>query len=139
MSPAAEDKTGTGCRILVVDDEEDVRLLLEHEIRDLGHEVAIASDAKSAIAEMEHRHFGIVITNIGMPGMDGIQLTKWIKDNSPDTDVIIMTGYASVDTAAEALRLGAFDYLIKPFGEIELVTSSINRAVERRGRNEPRN
>ena len=109
MSPATKDKTGTGCCILVVDDEDDVRLLLEHEIRDLGHAVTIASDGKSAIAEMEQRLFDIVITDIRMPGMDGVQLTKWIKDNRPETDVIIITGYASVDTAAEALRLGRGD------------------------------
>lgn len=131
MNPA-EEGTGTKCRILVVDDEGDVRLLIEREIRDLGHEVVTVADARAAIAEMEQRSFDIVITNIRMPGMDGIQLTEWIKDKSPETDVIIITGDTTVDTAAEALRLGVFDYLMKPFGEIERLTSSINRAVEKR-------
>ena len=131
MKPA-ERNTGTGSRILVVEDEEDVRLLLERELRDLHLEVVAVEDADAAIVEMKQGPFDIVITDIRMPGMDGIQLTEWIKDKSPGTDGIIITGYASVDTAAKALRLGAFDYLMKPFGEIDLVTSSINRAIEKR-------
>ncbi len=81
----AEKNSGTRCRILVVDDEEDVRLLLEREIRDRGHEVVAVADGKVAIAEMERRHSDIVITDIRMPGMGGIQLTEWIKNNSPET------------------------------------------------------
>ena len=117
---------------LVVDDEQNVRLLVEREINHMGHEVAAVADATAAIAEMEAGAFDIVITDIRMPGMDGIQLTQWIKTNCPETDVIVITGYASVDMAAKALRLGAFDYLMKPFGEIDLLTSSINRAIEKR-------
>ena len=128
----AEKKSGAECRILVVDDEQNVRLLVEREIRHMGHDVSAVADATAAIAEMEAGAFDIVITDIRMPGMDGIQLTQWIKTNCPETDVIVITGHASVDTAAKALRLGAFDYLMKPFGEIDLLTSSINRAIEKR-------
>ena len=132
MSPSPKNEMAIGCLILVVDDEEDVRLLLEREIRDLGHEVVSVPDANAAILQMVERPFDIVITDIRMPGMTGIELTEWIKGENPETDVIVITAYASVDTAAGALRLGAFDYLTKPFGEIELLTSSINRAVEKR-------
>ena len=104
MSPA-EKKSGAGCRILVVHDEQDLRLPLEPELRDLGHEAVGVKNAKAAIAEIEERPFDIVITDIIMPGMDGLQLTQWIKANSPETEVIVITAYASVDTAAKAIRL----------------------------------
>ena len=90
----AEKKSGAECRILVVDDEQNVRLLVEREIRHMGHDVSAVADATAAIAEMEAGAFDIVITDIRMPGMDGIQLTQWIKTNCPETDVIVITGTA---------------------------------------------
>ncbi len=131
MSKSTLDRT-LQTRILVVDDEADVRLLLEREICDLGYGVVVTADAAQAMEEMGRGDFDIVITDIRMPGMDGIELTEWIKRTRPDTEVIVMTGYGSLESAATAIHLGAFDYLLKPFGEMDLVTSSINRAVEKR-------
>jgi len=131
MSKSTLDRT-LQTRILVVDDEADVRLLLEREICDLGYGVVVVADAAQAMEEMGRGDFDIVITDIRMPGMDGMALAEWIKRTRPDTDVIVMTGYASLESAATAIHLGAFDYLLKPFGEMDLVTSSINRAVEKR-------
>jgi len=119
-------------RILVVDDEAEVRLLLAQEIGERGHEVVVAADSAQAMEEMGRGDFDVVLTDIRMPGMDGMDLTEWIKRTRPDTAVTVMTGYASVDSAATAVRLGAFDYLLKPFGEMDLVTSSIDRAIQKR-------
>ena len=124
-------ETKSGSRILVVDDDRDIRLLLVRELRDLGQEVIEAEDAEAAIAEIARRLFDIVITDIRMPGMDGIQLTEWIKEQTPHTEVIVITGYAEVETAARAMHLGAFDCVTKPFGELEFVTASVNRAIEK--------
>jgi len=119
-------------RILVVDDDPNVRLLLAREISDRGHEVVAAADSAQAMAEMGRGNFDVVLTDIRMPGMDGMNLTEWIKRTRPDIDVIVMTGYASLESAATAIHLGAFDYLLKPFGEMDLVTSSIDRAIQKR-------
>ncbi len=131
ISKSTFDRTGRA-RILVVDDEANVRLLLAGEISDRGHEVAAVSDSAEAMEEMGQANFDVVLTDIRMPGMDGLGLTEWIERTRPDTKVIVMTGYGSLEIAATAVRLGAFDFLMKPFGEIDLVTSSIDRAIQKR-------
>ncbi len=119
-------------RIIVVDDEPDVRLLLAREIGDRGHEVVAVADSTQALEEMGRGDFDVVLTDVRMPGMGGMALTEWIKRTRPDTDVIVMAGYASLESEATAIQLGAFDYLQKPFGEMDLVTSSIDRAIQKR-------
>jgi len=119
-------------RILVVDDEADVRLLLAREISDRGHEVVAAADSTQAMEEIGRGDFDVVLTDIRMPGMDGMALTEWIKRTRPDTEVIVMTGYGSLVITTTVEWLGAFDYLLKPFREIDLVTSSIDRAIQKR-------
>ncbi len=116
-------------RILVVDDEADVRLLLAREISDRGHEVVAAADSAQAMEEMGRGEFDVVLTDIRMSGMDGIELAGWIKRTRPYTNVIVMTGYGSLESANTAVQVGAFEYLLKPFGEMDLVISSINRAL----------
>ncbi len=116
-------------RILIVDDEADVRHLLAREIGDRGHEVVAAVDGAQAVQEMGRGDFDVVLTDIRMPGMDGIDLTRWIKRTRPYTNVIVMTGYGSLESANTAVQVGAFDYLLKPFGEMDLVISSIDRAL----------
>jgi len=128
VSKITSDRTHQA-RILVVDDEPNVRLLLAREIGDRGHEVVAVSDGAQAMEEMGRGNFDVVLTDIRMPGMDGMALTEWIKRTRPDTDVIVMTGYGSLETANRAVRLGAFDYLQKPFKEIDMVTASIDRAL----------
>jgi len=118
--------------ILVVDDDPNVRLLLAREIGDRGYEVVAAVDGAQAMAEMDRGDFDVVLTDIRMPGMDGLGLTEWIKRTRPDTEVIVMTAFASLEIAAMAVRLGAFDFLMKPFGEMDQVISSIDRAIQKR-------
>ncbi len=117
--------------ILVVDDEANVRLLLAREISDRGHEVVVVSDGFQAMEEMGRGDFDVVLTDIRIPVMDGISLTEWIKRTRPDSNVIVMTGYGSPDITTTVELLGAFDFLLKPVGEMNLVTSSIDRAIQK--------
>ncbi len=106
--------------------------LIRSEISDRGHEVVAAADSTQAMEEIGRGDFDVVLTDIRIPGMDGIALTEWIKRTRPDTEVIVMTGYGSPDITTTVEWLGAFDYLLKPFREIDLVTSSIDRAIQKR-------
>jgi DNA-binding NtrC family response regulator len=102
-------------RVLVVDDERAIRDLLSDAVRDAGYEVFSARNGQEALSAIRQEHIHIAICDIKMPGMDGIDLLKKIPDISPETVVIMITAYASVETAVDALRYGAFDYILKPF------------------------
>ena len=101
-------------RILVVDDERAIRDLLSDALRHAGYEVFCAPDGKGALSLLGQENIQIVICDIRMPGMNGIDLLKKIRDFSPETIVVMITAYASVETAVDALRYGAFDYILKP-------------------------
>ena len=120
------------CSVLVVDDETDVRDLLVDYFREAGHEVSAAADGTEAVAEITAHptKFDLVISDLQLPGIDGLGVLKAAKAANPDISVIIVTGYASVDSAVRAVRMGAYDYLTKPFtlGQIEVI---VRRAAER--------
>ena len=107
-------------RILIVDDEESIREFLEIMLRREKYEVATASSAKKALKILEKENFDMVITDIQMPEMNGIELLGKIKDTDPDTVVIMVTAYGSTESAVEAMKLGAYDYITKPFKIDEL-------------------
>ncbi|MDX2036234.1 MAG: sigma-54 dependent transcriptional regulator [Isosphaeraceae bacterium] len=126
------DKTPQGgLRILFADDEAPLRELMQMELPRLGHEVTVCPDGVSAIRSLEKGSYDVALLDLRMPGMTGIEVLGKIRQLSPDTQVIILTGQASVDTAVQALRLGAFDYLTKPckWAELEVI---LNRIAERR-------
>jgi signal transduction histidine kinase len=105
---------------------------LSRELGDLGFDVVTCDDSNSAIKLLETSNgFDVVLTDLRMPGLDGLEVTRRAKAAFPNVEVILMTGYASLDTAAEGMRLGAYDYIQKPFGSIDLVVTSINRALEK--------
>ncbi|RUL89259.1 sigma-54-dependent transcriptional regulator [Tautonia sociabilis] len=120
-----------GLRILFADDEAHLRDLMERELPRLGHEVTACPDGQSAIRALERGRFDAALLDIQMPGLSGIEVLEKLRQLSPETQVILMTGHATVDTAVQALRLGAFDYLTKPckWAELEVV---LNRIAERR-------
>lgn len=118
-------------RILVVDDDAGNRNSLRRFLLSKGYSVWISGSGEEAMSEMNSAPFNLVLTDIRMPGMDGMELVAWIKRTHPGTDAIIMTGYASIDTAARAVRMGAFDYLVKPFAHVELVSAAIERSITR--------
>lgn len=107
-------------RILFADDEASLRQLMSLELPRLGHEVSVFEDGAAAVQAVERATFDVAILDIRMPKMTGIEALKAIKETSPDTEVVLLTGHATVDTAVEAMRLGAFDYLTKPCKMTEL-------------------
>jgi len=107
-------------RILVVDDEEIVRESLGGWLEKDGYQVAVAADGPGALARLDAEPWSILICDLKMPGMDGLQVLEEAKKKQPDLAVVIMTAYATVDTAVSAMKLGAYDYLMKPFDPEEL-------------------
>lgn len=118
-------------RVLVVDDERTVRIGLEKLLRRSGYEVTTAESAEEALEHLRRTEFDVVMSDIRMNGLTGIDLLAQIQQIAPTTGVILMTGYASVDTAVEALRLRAYDYLTKPFDN-DHVRATLERAVSKR-------
>jgi two-component system, NtrC family, sensor kinase len=117
-------------RILVVDDEERLCKSLESLLSKAGYEVETALDGKEALRLYAESYFDLVISDIRLPGMDGIELLQAIRKQNPDAMVILMTAYASLETALAAINMGAYDYLMKPieFTQLKLATK---RALEK--------
>jgi DNA-binding NtrC family response regulator len=117
-------------RTLLIDDEQDVRLSLSKFLGKLGHEVVCADDGMAGLREFHSSAFDLVITDIRMPGMDGLELLRRIKtiEKSP-VDVIVITGHGDMENAIRALKYGAYDYLQKPINVRELAIT-IDRSVE---------
>jgi len=118
-------------RILVVDDEESMRKLLTHVLSTEDCEVGGAADGKSALAALADGGWDLVVQDVKMPGMDGIELLRRIKDERPETLVIVITAFGTWETAVEAMRLGAYDYITKPF-DTDLIRAVVTRVLERR-------
>jgi DNA-binding NtrC family response regulator len=120
-----------GLRVLFADDEAHLRDLMQMELPRLGHEVTVCPDGTAALRALERGLYDAAILDLRMPGLTGIEVLSHIRQMSPETQVIILTGQATVDTAVQALRLGAFDYLTKPckWAELEMI---LNRVAERR-------
>ena len=118
-------------RVLVVDDEESIRTVLNEVLTDDGFRVTQAANGMEALQILKDVSHPLVISDIKMPGMTGIELLKKIKHSIPDTEVIIITSYASLDTAISALRYGAYDYLFKPFEDIKLISAAAARAIDK--------
>jgi two-component system NtrC family response regulator/two-component system response regulator HydG len=118
-------------RVVVIDDEVNAATALETLLREDGYEVGRAHDGESGLALLEKSDADVVLTDLRMPGMDGLELLTRIKEVRPDTLVILMTAYGTVKTAVKAMKLGAEDYLGKPIDveELELV---LQRAVEKK-------
>ncbi|MDM2744656.1 acetoacetate metabolism transcriptional regulator AtoC [Citrobacter sp. Cu231] len=119
----------TTYRILIVDDEENVRRMLATAFSLQGHETHDASDGKAALSLFSEIKPDVVLMDIRMPEMDGIDALKVMRTQQPRIPVILMTAYAEVETAVEALRSGAFDYVIKPF-DLDELSMVIQRALQ---------
>ncbi len=126
-------------KILVVDDEEQIAQLLAGILRSDGHHAEYVTDGEAALERLKGGGFDLLMTDLRMPKMDGMRLIREAKGVDPEVDALVMTGYASTDTAVSALRTGVTDYLSKPFG-LEQVRDSIGKALrareERRRRKE---
>src|SRR5918912_4054162 len=101
-------------RILFADDEKSLQEFMRSELPRLGHEVTVCPDGKAALKALEKATFDAAILDLRMPGMSGLEVLEHLKKVSPDTEAVVMTGHASIETATMAMRLGAADYMTKP-------------------------
>ncbi|MFT7623971.1 MAG: two-component system response regulator AtoC [Myxococcota bacterium] len=119
-------------RILVVDDEEGIREFVADALEMDGHRCTTAPDGRAAADRLDRQAFDLLLTDLKMPGMDGLELLRKVKADQPDVEVIVLTAHGTVDVAVDAMKLGAFDFLQKPIsgpGELRLL---VKRALERR-------
>lgn len=118
-------------RVLVADDEESLRGIVQEILKDNGYLVDCAADGKQAMEMIRKNNYQVLISDIRMPEVSGIELLEQVKKFNPNIQVIMMTSHASVETAIKAIRLGAYDYLTKPFEDLDIITTVINRTVEK--------
>lgn len=119
-----------GLRILIADDEVLIRDVLRHHLGNQGHLVLTVTDGAAGINALASNYFDVMLTDINMPRANGIDVLKAAREMEVDAEVIVITGYASMQNAAEAVRYGAYDYLVKPFSDPDLVLGSVRRAAD---------
>ena len=125
------DKTKEDFEILFVDDEKDVLSMVEQYLSMQGYEITVTDSGIRALELVRERHFDIVFTDLNMPEFSGMELLTAVKKFRPETEVIVVTGYGSIESAIESMRLGCYDYLQKPI-KFELLNILVERILEKR-------
>jgi DNA-binding NtrC family response regulator len=110
--------------VLVVDDDETVRVSYLRSLSGTECNVEAVSDGSEALREMERRPFDVVMLDLRLPGTDGLSVLRTIKQKWPESEVVVITGYPSIETAKDAVRLGAYDYLAKPVGPSDVIKAT---------------
>jgi two-component system, OmpR family, response regulator len=118
-------------RVLLVDDEEDFRETLQKRLRNRKLQVDTAENGYKALELLQTKDFDVIVLDVKMPGLDGIDTLKEIKIKKPDVEVIMLTGHASVESGIQGMQLGAFDYVMKPVPLDELL-DKMRQAYERK-------
>src|SRR5512133_2507688 len=119
-------------RVLVVDDEPTRLRALESLLRKRGHDVVALESPIVATQRLAQEEFDVALLDVKMPDLSGLELLNAVKHRRPEIEVIMMTGHATVETALAALKAGAYDYLTKPFEDVELVARAVAKAAERK-------
>ena len=120
-----------GARLLVAEDEANLRLVIQKELQRLGYRVDVAPDGEAALRRLEEGNVDVLLCDINMPRMDGMELLRRVHERANPPEVIMLTGHATVETAIEAMKLGAYDYLSKPYRITEL-DALVKQAAEKR-------
>lgn len=118
-------------RVMVVDDEENIRDVLSNYLTTLGYNVVTAQDGEDALSKFARSGFDLIISDLLMPTVDGLELLKKVRELDKDVIFLMITGYPSIETAVEAIKKGAYDYITKPF-HMEDVKIRIERAFEKK-------
>ncbi len=118
-------------KVLVVDDQRNMRATTALLLRQAGHAVEEAEDGSAAVQRVQHESFDVVLTDLRMPSVDGMEVLRAVQQLSPETQVIVMTAYGTIESAVEAIRRGAYDFLAKPFKESEVLLR-VAKALEKR-------
>jgi putative two-component system response regulator len=124
-------QSSTREKILIVDDEANVRAILRTHLENTGAECVSSPNAFDALIKIKDQRFSLIISDVMMPGMSGIELLRLVKKQNPETAFIIITGLMDINTAIDSLRIGAFDFITKPF-ELPAMQRAVDRALERR-------
>ena len=124
-------------KVLLVDDEKDFVEMLSLRLKEVGEKVSLAYNGKECLETLESNDIDVVILDIKMPGMDGIETLTEVKKRFPLVEVIMLTGHGSTDTAVEGMKLGAFDYLLKP-ADFEDLSAKLEGARKRKDEQEER-
>ena len=126
-----------GLAILLVDDEPLMRLSMVDALEAVGYDVHAAASGTEGIEVLRQKPFDLVITDLRLPGADGLTVLKATKDKSPETEVVMITAHGSVESAVGAMKLGAFDYITKPFqmDELLLIVERVGRVIALRREN----
>lgn len=118
-------------RVLLVDDESDFLEVMSERLGAKGMEVSTAESAQAALSMIENESFDAVILDFSMPGMDGMQALKMLRDKKPELQVILLTGYGTIEKGVEAMKMGATDFIEKP-ADIENLAAKIKEAKSQR-------
>lgn len=118
-------------QILIVDDEDNIREVLATYLQGLNYNVLTAHDGQDALAKYKKGDFDLIISDLLMPNIDGLELLKRVREKDKDVIFLMITGYPSIETAVDAIKKGAYDYITKPF-HMEDVKLRIERAFEKR-------
>lgn len=118
--------------VLIVDDDETVRRSYSAILAGSRCDAQMAPDGDQALRAMEQQPYDVVLLDLRMPGLDGMSVLKSLKEKWPDSEVIVITGYPSVETAKEAVRLGAYDYLAKPVGPEDVIGATLGALLRKR-------
>ena len=116
--------------ILIVDDEKNIRLTLSRALETLGVEVDSAQDGEEALVKLKEKEFGLILLDLHMPGVDGMEVLRQVREIRPDIRVVIITAYGTVELAVEAMKLGAVDFVQKPFVPEE-IRKMVIRVIDR--------
>lgn len=116
--------------ILIVDDEKNIRLTLAQTLETLGVETDSAEDGNEALAKLKEKEFGLILLDLRMPGVDGMEVLRLVRESKRDIRIIIITAYGTIELAAEAMKLGAVDFIPKPFVPEE-IRKMVARVLDR--------
>jgi DNA-binding NtrC family response regulator len=119
-------------RVIVIDDEPAIATSISRQLERSGYEVQAFNDPQKALLALENHSPDVVLTDVRMPSMNGIELCKAIKERNADVEVVVMTGHGTVEVAVQAMKAGAYDFLCKPFETLEVVSLAMHKAVERK-------
>ena len=118
--------------ILIVDDEEVVRLSHLRSLASIDCNAQVAEDGARALQVMEHQAFDVILLDLRMPDLDGMDLLRIVKQRWPDSEVVVITGYPTIESAKEAVRLGAYNYLAKPLCPDDVVKATNEAMTQKR-------
>lgn len=128
QGPSAENSAEI--QVLVIDDDAGILGVVSEVLEDDGYAVSTAASGEEALELLKHNEFWMVMSDIRLPGINGVEVLEHIKQVSPRTHVIMITSHASLDTSIDAIKHGAYDYLLKPFEDLSLISSAAKRAVD---------